>query len=47
MKDNGFVLPGKQYRIEYLIIKYLKYPSKYIKEKNVIEKQDIKEFLIR
>lgn len=31
MKDNGFVLPGKQYRIEYLIVKYFKYPPKYIK----------------
>lgn len=47
MKDNGFLLPGKQYRIEYLIVKYLKYPPKYIKNKLEMVQQDIKEFLVK
>ncbi len=29
LKSNGFVLPGKQYTIYYLLIKYLKHPAAY------------------
>ena len=33
MKENGFLLPGKPYRIEYLVIKYFKYPPNYSSSK--------------
>jgi len=35
MKDNGFLLPQKQYRIEYLILKFIKHSPQYEYSKKI------------